>query len=132
MRNLKPLVILGMATALIASAFGLAGQARAITGNYEKDFTHDFVGLVVFYTDPDPVTGDIFSHRCTGSLITSTVMVTAGHCTQGVETGRVYFQQSVAPNYDPNAFGGLGGDETTGYPYRNGVTFSHTWTPRTA
>jgi hypothetical protein len=29
----------------------------------------------------------------------------------------------VAPNYDPNAFGGFGGDPTTGYPYLNGVTF---------
>ena len=51
-------------------------------------------------------------------------MVTAGHCTEGVDSGRVYFQQSVAPNYDPTAFGGLGGDPTTGYPYLNGVTFS--------
>ena len=50
-------------------------------------------------------------------------MVTAGHCTEGVDEGRVYFAQSVAPNYDPNAFGGWGGDPTTGYPYQNGVTF---------
>ena len=50
-------------------------------------------------------------------------MVTAGHCTDGVDSGRVYFAQSVAPNYDPNAFGGFGGDPTTGYPYLNGVTF---------
>ena len=28
-------------------------------------------------------------------------MVTAGHCTQGVDEGRVYFQQAAAPNYDP-------------------------------
>jgi len=83
---------------------------------------------MVFYTTPDPETGDPFSHRCSGSLISPTLMVTAGHCTQGVETGRVYFAQSVAPNYDPDAFGGLGGDETTGYPYLNGVTFSQTWT----
>jgi hypothetical protein len=50
-------------------------------------------------------------------------MVTAGHCTAGVNDGRVYFAQSVAPNYDPTAFGGWGGDPTTGYPYQNGVTF---------
>jgi hypothetical protein len=128
MRNRRTLVMLGVATALISSALRMAAPASAITGNYEKDFVHDFVGLVVFYTDPDPVTGDIFSHRCSASLVTSTLMVTAGHCTQGVETGRVYFQQSAAPNYDPDAFGGLGGDERTGYPYRNGVTFSQTWT----
>ena len=102
----------------------LAAPASAITGNYQKDFVHDYVGLIVFYTDPDPVTGDIFSHRCSGTLISPTVMVTAGHCTEGVDNGRVYFAQSAAPNYDPNAFGGLGGDPTTGYPYLNGVTFS--------
>jgi V8-like Glu-specific endopeptidase len=93
-------------------------------GNYEKDFTHNAVGLMVFYTTPDPVTGDPFSHRCSGTLISPTVMVTAGHCTEGVDEGRVYFQQSVAPNYSPTAFGGWGGDPTTGYPYQNGVTFS--------
>lgn len=120
-------------TAVIAALVmttALAAPAGAITYNAEPDFVHDYVGLVVFYTNPDPDTGDIFSHRCTGTLISPTLLVTAGHCTDddGVETGRVYFQQSVAPNYDPDAFGGLGGDETTGYPYLNGVTFSHTWT----
>ena len=101
-----------------------AGSVEAITGHYQKDFVHDYVGLVVFYTTPDPVTGDPFSHRCSGTLISPTIVVTAGHCTEGVDTGRVYFQQAAAPNYDPNAFGGWGGDPTTGYPYQNGVTFS--------
>ena len=109
--------------ALLACA-AIATPVKAVTGNYEKDFVHDYVGLLVFYTTPDPETGDPFSHRCSGSLISPTVMVTAGHCTEGVDSGRVYFQQSVAPNYDPDAFGGLGGDETTGYPYENGITFS--------
>jgi hypothetical protein len=107
-----------------ASLVSFAGSAGAITGNYEKDFTHNAVGLMVFYTTPDAVTGDPFSHRCSGTLISPTVMVTAGHCTEGVDNGRVYFQQSVAPNYSPAAFGGWGGDPTTGYPYQNGLTFS--------
>jgi hypothetical protein len=121
---------LGALLAALAAVVAMAGPTSAITYNAEKDFIHDYVGLVVFYTTPDPDTGDIFSHRCSGTLISPTLLVTAGHCTddEGVETGRVYFQQSVALNYDPNAFGGLGGDETTGYPYLNGVTFSHTWT----
>jgi hypothetical protein len=126
MRTRKTTWILGLLAAL-AMALVNASPAAAITGNYHKDFVHDYVGLMVFYTDPDPVTGDPFSHRCSGTLLTPRLMVTAGHCVEGVSTGRVYFQQSVAPNYDPDAFGGLGGDETTGYPYENGVTFSHTW-----
>lgn len=118
--------LLTIATAILG-ALVIATPASAITYNAQPDFVHDYVGLLVFYTDPDPVTGDIFSHRCTGTLISPTLIVTAGHCTEGVESGRAYFLQSVAPNYDPNAFGGLGGDETTGYPYLNGITFSHTW-----
>jgi V8-like Glu-specific endopeptidase len=114
------MVVAGLAAALVT----FAGSAGAITGNYQKDFVHDNVGLLVFYTTPDPVTGDPFSHRCSGTLISPTVMVTAGHCTDGVDTGRVYFAQSAAPNYDPAAFGGWGGDPTTGYPYQNGITFS--------
>ena len=113
--------------AVLMAVGAFAGPVGAITYTAEKDFVHDYVGLMVFYTTPDPETGDPFSHRCSGTLISPTLMVTAGHCTEGVETGRVYFQQSVAPNYSPDAFGGLGGDETTGYPYLNGVTFSHTW-----
>jgi hypothetical protein len=108
-----------------AMATSLSPNASAITGNYEKDFEHDFVGLLVFYTTPDPETGDPFSHRCSGSLLPDRVtVVTAGHCTEGVDEGRMYFEQSVAPNYDLEAFGGWGGDETTGYPYEGGVTFS--------
>jgi hypothetical protein len=118
---LRKRIVLTLAALLAFAA--IATPVKAITGNYEKDFVHDYVGLMVFYTTPDPVTGDPFSHRCSGSLISPTVMVTAGHCTAGVDEGRVYFQQSVAPNYDPDAFGGLGGDETTGYPYLNGITF---------
>ena len=126
MRKALTSLVVGLVVTL-GAGLGLAAPAHAITGNYQEDFTHDFVGLMVFYTDPDPVTGDTVSHRCTGSLISPTLMVTAGHCTEGVESGRVYFEQAPAPNYDPDAFGGLGGDPTTGYPYEGGITFSRTW-----
>jgi Trypsin len=108
---------------VVAGLVSFAGSAGAITGNFTDDFVHDNVGLLVFYTPNTPPGEDPFSHRCSGTLISPTVMVTAGHCTDGVDTGRVYFAQSVAPNYDPNAFGGRGGDPTTGYPYLNGITF---------
>jgi len=111
-------------TALAAAVVSFVGPAGAITGNYQDDFVHDNVGLLVFYAPGTPAGEDPFSHRCSGTLISPTVMVTAGHCAEGVDSGRVYFQQSVAPNYSPAAFGGWGGDETTGYPYENGVTFS--------
>jgi hypothetical protein len=84
--------------AAIAAMLGFsAGPASAITGNYQKDFTHRYVGLLVFYTTPD-ASGDPFDHRCSGSLITPRVVLTAGHCTEGVSSGRIYMRQSVAPN----------------------------------
>ena len=115
---------LALLAALAVAVVTFVGPAGAITGNYTDDFVHDNVGLLVFYTPNTPAGQDPFSHRCSGTLISPTVMVTAGHCTDGVDTGRVYFAQSAAPNYDPSAFGGFGGDPTTGYPYLNGITFS--------
>jgi hypothetical protein len=122
-KSLAALAVLAAAVAV------LAGSAGAITGNYVDDFEHEYVGLLVFYTDTEPVsaTHDPFSHRCSGSLLTPTVVLTAGHCTAGVESGRIYLSQSAAPNYDPNAFFGNGGDPGTGYPYENGVTFDTTF-----
>ncbi len=96
--------ILAVVTALMALATAPAG---AITGNYVEDTEHPFVGLVVFY-DAD---GE-FSHRCSGSLISPTVLLTAGHCTDGVESARVYFQQDAGANYDPETQL----DPVSGYP----------------
>jgi hypothetical protein len=81
--------------------------AGAITGNYVEDNEHPFVGLVAFY-DAD---GE-YSHRCSGSLLTPTVFLTAGHCTAGATTARVYFQQDAGVNYDP----ATELDPVTGYP----------------
>jgi hypothetical protein len=79
----------------------------AITGNFVKDFEHPFVGLVVFYD-----ANGQFSHRCSGSLLSPTVFLTAGHCVEGVSSARVYFQQDAGAHFDPV----LGIDPISGYP----------------
>ncbi|MCU1584181.1 MAG: hypothetical protein JWM49_737 [Microbacteriaceae bacterium] len=53
---------------------GGAAPAAAITNDYVEDFQHPFVGLVVFYDE-----SGAFTHRCSGSLLTPTVFLTAGH-----------------------------------------------------
>jgi len=77
----------------------------AITGNWVADFDHPFVGLVVFYDGAGE-----FSHRCSGSLISPTEFLTAGHCTDGAVTARVYFQQDAGANFNGTI------DPITGYP----------------
>ena len=94
-----------LAVGMAALAWG--GGASAITGNFVKDFEHPFVGLAVFY-DAD---GE-FMGRCSGSLITPTVFLTAGHCVDGATSARVYFQQDAGANYDPETQL----DPVTGYP----------------
>ena len=97
------------AKAVLAFLFAaLAAPALAVTGtNFVEDNEHPFVGLVVFF-DAD---GE-FIGRCSGSLISPTVFVTAGHCVDGATTARVYFQQDAGANYDP----ATGIDPITGYP----------------
>lgn len=81
----------------------LALPAIAITDGEPDDGAHPYVGLAVFDTlqdhDGDPETPDIPvpSHRCSGSLVSSDVFVTAGHCTFDTVGGRVYFQEDVDP-----------------------------------
>ena len=97
----------GVLCAFIIGLFATISPAHAITGNYVKDTEHPFVGLVVFYDENGQ-----FSHRCSGSLLTPTVFLTAGHCTDGVTTARVYFQQDAGAHYDP----ATQLDPVTGYP----------------
>jgi hypothetical protein len=99
-------MLLTLAAVLVLIS-GAAAPAAAITGDYVEDNEHPFVGLVVFY-DAD---GE-FSHRCSGSLLTPTVFLTAGHCTDGATTARVYFQQDAGANFDPETEV----DPVTGYP----------------
>lgn len=98
-----------VATASLATG-AFAAPAGAITGNYVEDFEHPFVGLVAFYDQEGE-----FTHRCSGSLVTPTVFLTAGHCTDedtGAVTARVYFQQDAGANYDPETQT----DPISGYP----------------
>jgi hypothetical protein len=104
MRRILAILIAGVA----ALGVGVA-PAQAITGNFVPDFEHDYVGLVVFYNaDGTP------SHRCSGSLLTDTVFLTAGHCVTLDDEGtlaasaRVYFEQDV--------------DAVAGYPTSGGIT----------
>jgi secreted trypsin-like serine protease len=102
--QLATLLLLVLALTLSAT------PAQAITGNYVADNEHPFVGLVVFYDQ----NGE-FTHRCSGSLLTPTVFLTAGHCTDATTkavSARIYFQQDAGLHFNPVTQV----DPITGYP----------------
>jgi len=111
----RALLLLTLVVGLLTAA---GAPAQAITGNFTPDYEHEYVGLIVFY-DAD---GN-FLWRCSGSLLTDTVFLTAGHCTdlgEGAVSARVYFEQDAGANYDP----ATGVDPVSGYPETGGITAS--------
>lgn len=108
---------------LLALAVGLlslgAAPAGAITGNFQADNVHTYVALIAFYDDHD-----VFTHRCSGSLITPSVVLTAGHCTDattGATNARLWFQQDAGADFDPVT----GTPAKSGYPVSSDVTSHH-------
>lgn len=76
-----------------------ATAAYAITGTWVEDNEHPFVGLADLYD----ANGE-FVWRCSGSLISPAVFLTAGRCAdtaEGTATARVWFQQDGGANYNP-------------------------------
>jgi hypothetical protein len=104
--------------ALLVSMLAIgASPAGAITGNFSDDNIHSYVGLIAFYDQ-----NDVFTHRCSGSLITSSVFLTAGHCTDattGATHARLWFQQDAGVGFDGT------NPAPSGYPVSSDVTSSH-------
>jgi Trypsin len=104
-----------LAAALVGTLAIAVTPASAVTGNFIKDFEHPYVGLVAFYDDEGN-----FMWRCSGSLLTDRVFLTAGHCTdQDAEESpvmaRIWFHQNVGGAFNPPA---VPEDPNTGYPNR--------------
>jgi hypothetical protein len=80
-----------------------AGTAAAITYGEPDGTEHPYVGLVVFYDEEGTPT-----HRCSGTLLSPTVFLTAGHCTFGADSAQVWFEPEIT--------------RASGYPLTGGVT----------
>lgn len=111
--------ILAVASLFVALAMPV-GPVNAVTGDFVEDFEHPFVGLVVFSDANGALT-----LQCSGSLLTPTVFLTAGHCmvdpamfgappglSGPAASARVYFQQDAAAHLVPDPRH----DPVTGYP----------------
>ena len=94
----------------VAFAVALSATVFAVKYGVPDDGEHPYVGLVVFY-DSDNVP----QWRCTGTLISPTVLLTAGHCTELNGRAQVWFDENVnlVPGYPTS--GGVEGTAQT-YP----------------
>jgi Trypsin len=84
-RTLIALAVVSVAAAMVASS-----QALAITGG-SPDTVHKNVGVVRFTTAEG-------RFRCSGTLISPTVVLTAGHCTEGATNVYVSFDDALQPD----------------------------------
>jgi len=79
-----------------------------ITADFQEDNVHTWVGLIALYDANDEFLG-----RCSGSLISATVFLTAGHCIEGASSARIWFAQDAGAHFDETTEL----DPVTGYPH---------------
>jgi secreted trypsin-like serine protease len=81
-----------LAAALAALGLSLvtATAVFAILWGQPDNGRHPYVGMLAFF-DAD----NVYSHRCSGTLVSSTVIVTAAHCTSGMASARAHFDEVV-------------------------------------
>ena len=111
MRALRRLIV---PVAVAVTTVLMATPAYAIRFGEPDNGRHPYVGIAVFdaLVDGEPTP----SWRCSGTLLSPTVFLTAGHCTDGAVAARVWLDESVQDN-EEYPFGGATSYEGTPYTY---------------
>jgi hypothetical protein len=95
----------------------IVSPAAAITNGSPDGDDHPYVGLLVFDFEPGAP-----GWRCSGTLISPTVVLTAGHCTDGAVAARIWMAEDVTYDAVPfplYPYGGAGSGAVEGTPYTN-------------
>jgi hypothetical protein len=99
--------------------FSIVGAVAAITDGELDGDGHPHVGLMVAKIDGVPV------WRCSGTLLSPTVFLTAGHCTDGATSVELWFDTDVQSGRPDNGYpftGEVSGTPHT-YPQYNPAAF---------
>jgi secreted trypsin-like serine protease len=100
--------LLAALAAIIGLLVILPSPAIAITdGTPDTGNRYPFVGLLAF-RDAD---GE-YMHRCSGTLLTERIVLTASHCTDGTSVVHAYFSFQVPDDFRENPVGVLGTPHT--------------------
>ncbi|MDH5373982.1 MAG: trypsin-like serine protease [Acidimicrobiia bacterium] len=90
--------------ALVLGVLLAAAPAMAITaGQEDTNNTYDNVALLVFFEE-DSAGALTATWRCTGTLVATDVILTAGHCTYGAAYAFATFGQTVSPDWNDSQF----------------------------
>jgi secreted trypsin-like serine protease len=92
--------------AALSAALLAVGTAGAITYGDRDGTAHPYVGLIALYKG-----GSYTGFRCSGALISPTVVLTAAHCVADAQAdrARVHFEPDVDKTTLPNPAAGLAG-----------------------
>jgi hypothetical protein len=96
------------AVVAVGLCFAAVGPVAAILWGQPDQGRHPYVAMLAAFS-----ADGTYAWRCTGSLVSSTVVVTAGHCTYGAASVRVHLEEVVAePGYRDPAKGLVGTPHT--------------------
>ena len=103
--------------AVTALLMVMVAPASAITkgGVVDSGEEYPYVGLMVAFVE-DAEGELVASWRCTGTLVSSKLFVTAGHCTDGADWVEIWFDYDVTDAVASN-YGEVGGGDASGTPY---------------
>ena len=117
-------VLAGLMMAMVAF-IAAALPAAAVTGGEPDGDRHPNVGLILYYTAEG-------RFRCSATLISPTVLITAAHCTEGTLGSTLVTFDSVIAEAPPSPFP-VAADPSDGYTdaeieaagYLSGTAFTH-------